>query len=74
MYAKRAEAGQTGPMNELKGRVTTSKVQQKLLLTIVPRLKNFNGSYINISPIFKRRRGDNSPMVTVNITGDERTE
>ena len=62
-------------MNLLKGRVSTDKVHKKLLLNLVPRLRTItHGNFVRVSKIQHHRRGDNAPVVTVSIAGDEKTE
>ena len=59
----------------LRGRVSTEKVRKKLLLNLIPRLRKIKGgNFIRVSPIQSHRRGDNAPMVTVSIVGDEKSE
>jgi hypothetical protein len=59
----------------LQGRVSTDKVEKKLLLNLIPRLRTVEGGdLVRISSIQKRRRGDNAPMVTVSIVGNEKDE
>ena len=55
--------------------MSTDKVEKKLLLNLIPRLRTVEGGdLVRISPIQKRRRGDNAPMVTVSIVGNEKDE
>mgnify|MGYP002387283122 CR=1 FL=1 len=73
-YARRAANGEKAPVNYLQGRVSTDKVHKKLLLNLIPRLRTYQGgSLIRVSKIQHHRRGDNAPMVTVSIVGDEKT-
>ena len=59
----------------LKGRVSTDKVEKKLLLDLIPRLRNVKGgNFVNVSKINHHRRGDNAQMVTVSIIGNEKSE
>ncbi len=61
-------------MNLLQGRVSTEKVHKKLLLNLIPRLRTVQGSnLVRVSSINHRRRGDNAPLVTVSIVGDEKS-
>jgi len=40
----------------------------------VPRLRAIQGGdFVRVSKIQHRRRGDNAPMVTVSIIGDEKS-
>lgn len=74
VFAKKAEAGQTSPLNLLKGRVHTNRAYTKLLVDIIPRIKHLKGSLINMRDLHINRRGDNAPMVQVSIKGNEKTE
>ena len=74
-YARRAANGEASAMNLLQGRVSTDKVHKKLLLNLVPRLRTItNGNFIRVSKIQRHRRGDDAPVVTVSIVGDEKSE
>lgn len=73
-FAKAAAAGQSSPKNLLKGRVDTKEAYTKLLLEIAPRLKDIKHNFIVVSKIFRKRRGDNAPLVTVSIKGCEKLE
>lgn len=73
-YAKKAANGEKSAMNLLQGRVSTDKVHKKLLLNLIPRLRTFQGGdYVRVSKIQHHRRGDNAPLVTVSIVGDEKS-
>jgi ribosomal protein L17 len=73
-YARKAANGETSAINLLQGRVSTDKVKKKLLLNLIPRLRSVEGGdLVRVSRIFKRRRGDNAPMVKVSIVGNEKT-
>lgn len=56
----------------IKGRVSTKKVMNKLIMQVAPRLRQMNQNYVKMTKIIRRRRGDNAPMVIVSIRGDER--
>ena len=61
-------------MNLLKGRIHTRKAYDKLLLNLIPRIKNTTNGFISVTKVLHRRRGDNAPMVQVSIKGNEKSE
>jgi hypothetical protein len=48
-FAKRAERGETSPINLIKGRVSTDQVLKKLMMETVPKLENIPQNYVTIS-------------------------
>lgn len=72
--AKKAERGQTSPLNLLKGRLYTREAEQKLILDLIPRIKHFRGPLINISRVVHTRRGDGADLVRISIKGNPLTE
>lgn len=73
-YAKRAEKGETSPINLLKGRVITEQVMKKLLMETVPKLESIPQNYVKIERKIRHRRGDNAPMVFVTVRNSEKEE
>lgn len=69
-FAKKAEAGETSALNLLKGRIHTKKAEKKLLVDLMPRIKQTTGSFIQIKNLGVRRKGDNAPMSEISIVGN----
>ncbi len=74
VFARKAAQGQKSALNLLKGRVHTKKIEQKLLVDLIPRIKNIQGGFIQIKDLGITRRGDNASMVQIYIKGNEKTE
>lgn len=74
IFAKKAYHKQRSPINLLQGRVHTKKSEKKLLVDIMPRVKKTRGGFIVVKDLNERRKGDNAPMVSIYIKGNERTE
>lgn len=52
----------------------TEKIKTKLLVDLIPRIKNYRGGFTLIRDLNQRRKGDNAPMVQLCLKGNEKTE